>query len=127
MATTSGGLPFPSLTDAADVPADLQALAEAVDDTKVAKSTFTAKGDLIAGTGAGALAAVTVGTNGHVLVADSAETAGVQWDSLEDVAALVPGDSFVGGDGVNRIVALTQAEYDAIVTPDPTTLYVVTD
>ena len=33
---------------------------------------------------------------------------------------------FPGGDGINKIVALTQAEYDAL-TPDATTLYVITD
>jgi len=32
----------------------------------------------------------------------------------------------VTGDGVSSIIALTQAEYDAIVTKDPATLYVVT-
>jgi len=32
----------------------------------------------------------------------------------------------VTGDGVSNIIALTQAEYDAIVTKDPATLYVVT-
>lgn len=33
----------------------------------------------------------------------------------------------VAGDGVTDIVALTQSEYDAIDTPDATTLYVITD
>jgi hypothetical protein len=32
----------------------------------------------------------------------------------------------VTGDGISSIVALTQAEYDSIVTKDPSTLYVVT-
>jgi hypothetical protein len=32
----------------------------------------------------------------------------------------------IDGDGITDIVALTQAEYDAL-TPDATTLYVVTD
>lgn len=40
---------------------------------------WDAKGDLAAGTGANTAAKVTVGTNGHVLTADSAETAGVKW------------------------------------------------
>lgn len=31
MPTTPGGLPYPSSTDAADVPGDMQALAEAVE------------------------------------------------------------------------------------------------
>jgi hypothetical protein len=38
-----------------------------------------AKGDLIVGTGADAFARLAVGTNGHTLVADSAETTGLKW------------------------------------------------
>jgi hypothetical protein len=38
-----------------------------------------AKGDLIAGTGADTFARLAVGTNGHTLVADSAETTGLKW------------------------------------------------
>lgn len=38
-----------------------------------------AKGDLLAGTANNTIARVAVGTNGHILVADSAETAGVKW------------------------------------------------
>lgn len=32
-----------------------------------------------------------------------------------------------GSDVVNNIVSLTQAEYNAIVSPDPSTLYLITD
>lgn len=39
----------------------------------------------------------------------------------------VDGQGFVVGDGVTNVVALTQAEYDALGTPDASTLYVVTD
>jgi hypothetical protein len=42
----------------------------------------------------------------------------------KDSAGAIQG--FPGGDGINKIVALTQAEYDAL-TPDATTLYVITD
>ena len=55
------------------------------DATKVALSSFTAKGDLLVGTGAGTLAAVAVGTNGYALVADSVEAAGVKWAAVGDV------------------------------------------
>lgn len=41
----------------------------------------------------------------------------------KDASGAVQG--FPGGDGINKIVALTQAEYDAL-TPDATTLYVIT-
>jgi len=48
-------------------------------DDVVTKATFTAKGDLLAGTGNGALAKLTVGTDGQMLFADSNEAAGVKW------------------------------------------------
>lgn len=38
-----------------------------------------AKGDLIAGTAADTVARLAIGTNGHVLTADSAETTGMKW------------------------------------------------
>jgi hypothetical protein len=38
-----------------------------------------AKGDLVVGTGADTFARLAVGTNGHTLVADSAETTGLKW------------------------------------------------
>ncbi|WP_445775612.1 hypothetical protein, partial [Shewanella sp.] len=38
-----------------------------------------AKGDLIGGTGADTFARLAVGTNGHVLTADSSETTGMKW------------------------------------------------
>lgn len=38
-----------------------------------------AKGDLLVGTADNTIARVGVGTNGHILTADSAETAGVKW------------------------------------------------
>jgi hypothetical protein len=38
-----------------------------------------AKGDLIVGTGADTFARLAVGTNGHTLVADSAEATGLKW------------------------------------------------
>jgi hypothetical protein len=50
---------------------------------------FSAKGDLIAGTGNDAAAILPVGTNGYVLAAASAETTGLEW---------VPGPE-AGGDG----------------------------
>jgi hypothetical protein len=40
---------------------------------------WDAKGDLAAGTGANTAAKVTLGSNGHVLTADSAEVTGVKW------------------------------------------------
>lgn len=45
----------------------------------VASTTFDAKGDLLVGTGADTYSKLTVGTNGYILVADSAQSTGVKW------------------------------------------------
>jgi hypothetical protein len=71
------------------------------------------KGSLITSTGS-AVAALSVGTNGQGLIADSAVTNGIKWATV------------VQGDGITAAVALTQAAYDAL-TPNSTTLYVITD
>jgi hypothetical protein len=42
-------------------------------------TAIDAKGDLIVGTGADTFARLGVGTNGHTIVADSAETTGLKW------------------------------------------------
>jgi hypothetical protein len=47
--------------------------------TNTVATAYDAKGDLIVGTGADTFAKLTVGTNGHTLVADSSETTGLKW------------------------------------------------
>jgi hypothetical protein len=48
-------------------------------DAKVAKSTLTTKGDIYAASAASTPARVAVGSDGQVLTADAASTAGVKW------------------------------------------------
>lgn len=48
---------------------------------------WDAKGDLAGGTGANTAARLAVGTNGHVLTADSAETTGMKWAAAGGVTA----------------------------------------
>jgi hypothetical protein len=60
----------------------------------VSKSTVTAKGDLIAATGSGAVTNVALGSNNYVLTADSTQTAGVKWAA---VTAELPSQTGNGG------------------------------
>jgi hypothetical protein len=66
---------------------------------ETAPAKVTTKGDLVAATGANALARIAVGTNGQVLTADSVQSAGVKWATgipsklvafFNDVAANIP-------------------------------------
>jgi hypothetical protein len=50
--------------------------------SKIAKSDITAKGAILIGTGAGTYTSQTVGTNGQVLTANSAQADGVEWTTL---------------------------------------------
>jgi len=53
------------------------------DHTQYIKDTeFTAKGDLLVGSGSGTFDNLPVGTNGKALVADSTQTLGVKWDTV---------------------------------------------
>ena len=51
------------------------------DASGIPASSFTAKGDLLVGTGSGTYVAQTVGANGTVLTANSAQADGVEWAS----------------------------------------------
>lgn len=73
-------------------------------DTKIAKSAYTAKGDLLAATGAATPAALTVGTNGQVLTADSAEASGVKWSSLGFTSPMTTGGDLIYG-GASGVAA----------------------
>ena len=46
-----------------------------------------------------------------------------------DIALMVESDvtGVTGADAVSNIMSLTQTEYDAIITPDASTIYVITD
>jgi hypothetical protein len=47
--------------------------------SRINSTIVDAKGDIIAATGADAVSRLAVGTNGHVLTADSVETTGLKW------------------------------------------------
>lgn len=48
----------------------------------VMESDFTAKGDMVIGSGVGTAAVLTVGTNGQVLTADSTQATGAKWSTV---------------------------------------------
>lgn len=68
--------------DGAQFPHDnLTGLADDDHPQYIKDAEYTAKGDILAGTGAGAFAPEALGTNGLVLTADSAHANGVKWAS----------------------------------------------
>ena len=55
---------------------------EFINSTGVSKAEVTAKADLLVGSGNAAIDNLPVGTNDHVLTADSGETLGIKWAAL---------------------------------------------
>jgi hypothetical protein len=74
-----------------------------------ADAIWDAKGDLAGGTGANTAARLAIGTNGHVLTADSAEATGMKW-------AAVTGGSGIPATTVNAKGDLIAATADDTVT-----------
>lgn len=64
----------PHVLDNADI-----GLGNVTNDAQIAKSIGTTKGDIIAFTGSAVPVRLPIGTNTHVLTADSAEASGVKW------------------------------------------------
>ena len=91
---------------------------------KVDKSLYTAKGDVIIGTGAGAVQAITIGADGRALVADATQPTGVKWAdvSVNTSAFVQKGDALFNvkdygalGDG-KRLTGVTSSSASASVT-----------
>jgi hypothetical protein len=57
--------------------------------TNTVATAYDAKGDLIVGTGADTFAKLTVGTNGHTLVADSSTSTGLKWEAVSSTPSFV--------------------------------------
>lgn len=87
--------------DIASLPADLAA--------KVAKSTFTTKGDTLAASGSATPVRVAVGTNGQIYTADTAQASGVKWADpaatyTDEQARDAIGAALIGGDNITVTV-----------------------
>jgi hypothetical protein len=61
--------------------------------TAVSTLVIDAKGDLLVGTANDTVGKVTVGSNGTVLIADSAQTAGVKWGTVGDDDQVILGSA----------------------------------
>lgn len=77
-----------------------------------------AKGDILAGTGAKATSAVTVGANTTRLVADSAQANGVRWAAETELNIIAAKGDLVSGTGDNTIAVLTVGANDTRLVAD---------
>jgi len=77
--TTTNGLPYPQSGDNINVPADIQALAQAIETNFITENIVNAKGDIIVATANDTVDRVALGTDGYVLTADSSQSSGVKW------------------------------------------------
>jgi hypothetical protein len=81
--------------------------------TTVTPANYSAKGAILVGTGTGTYTAQTVGTNGQVLTANSAQADGVEWTTLNALP------SQTGNSGKYLTTNGSAASWSTIVT-DPT-------
>ena len=87
-------------------------------DTSLIKpANITAKGDLIAGTAAGAISRVAVGTDGQLLTASSTSATGVTWTTVAGYSAPTLGStSIASGATVTSVSGLTVSGPDFTIT-----------
>jgi|TARA_R100000781_G_scaffold113662_1_gene82652 hypothetical protein len=71
-----------------------------------------AKGDLIVGTGADAATKLTVGTNTHVLTADSSTASGLSWvaPTTGDITGVTAGTAISGGGSSGTVTVNVNVE-----------------
>jgi hypothetical protein len=95
----------------------------------ITKEIFDAKGDLIVGTGSNTGARLAAGTNGYVLIADSAETTGLKWAAAPAVGSFETSIVFEGttANDFETTLQVTDPTADRTITlPDVTGTVVTT-
>lgn len=98
----------------------------AYEDDVITKALMTAKGDLLAASAASTPAALAVGTDGHVLTADSGEATGVKWSSIgsgdfmADGSVPMTGDlDFAGNEATDMVIQQVADEAAVAAYADP--------
>jgi hypothetical protein len=93
----------------------------AVADGAIPESLVIAKGDLLAASASGVVARVGLGTNGYVLTADSAQTAGIKWSSVYSpdltLNAKTTSYTLISSD-VNKLITVTSSSSVTITIPN---------
>jgi hypothetical protein len=90
----------------------------------LALNPMTTAGDIVVGGTSGAPARLALGTASQQLRVNSGATA-LEYFTSQAIVSNTTG--ITGADAVTNIVSLTQAEYNAIGSPDAATLFLITD
>ena len=90
----------------------------------IALNPMTTAGDIVVGGTSGAPARLALGTASQQLRVNSGETA-LEYFTSQAIISNTTG--ITGADAVTNIVSLTQAEYNAVGSPDAATLFLITD
>ena len=113
---------------AGDMNANFTAVKNYVEGDVLQESTATAKGDIYVASSSGVVTKLAVGTNDHVLTADSSQATGIKWAAAPADATKMPlaGGTFTGAvtfDGASPIIleGATANDYETTITvTDPT-------